>query len=79
MAGKRILLPILQIDGGNKTRGDKIVTDIGDRQHIGKPGNNPPFYPNGRMDPKQEIIDPNQPGIDIRVQVRDQVAQRLVN
>jgi hypothetical protein len=69
----------LKIEGRNEGHWKEIITDVSQRHEICKPRDNPSLHPNRWMDPKHKKIDPDQPWIDIRMEIMDQVAEGLIN
>jgi hypothetical protein len=70
---------ILQIKSHDKDHRKVIVTDVSKGHDVRKPGNNPLLHPNGRMNSKQQIINPDQKWIDIWMEMLDQISEGFVD
>jgi hypothetical protein len=71
--------PILQIEDYHKNNREEIITDVSQRHEVRKPGNDPLLYPNSGVDPKNEKIDPDQPWVDIWMEILDQITEGLID
>jgi hypothetical protein len=71
--------PVLKVEGCNQDHRKKIIADIGQGQKVGEPRGNPLFHPKGRMDPKKEEVDLDQPRINIRLEILDQVTEGFID
>jgi hypothetical protein len=68
-----------KIEGHNEGYRKEIITDVSQRHEICEPRDSPSLHPNRWMDPKNKKIDPNQPRVDIRMEIMDQITERLIN
>jgi hypothetical protein len=75
----KFLHSAFQIEGDNENDRKKIITDVNQRHEICKPRGNPSLHPNRRRGSKYEKIDPDQPWVDIRMKIMDQISEGLID
>jgi len=70
---------IPEIHSQNENDWEEIIDPVKEGQEIGEPGGNPAFDPDRWMDAEQKEINPNQPGIDIRVEILNEISEGFVD
>jgi len=75
----KFLYPVLQIEEDNKNHREKVITDVAKRHDICKPGDDPSFHPDSRMNAKDKKIDFNQDSVNIGAEVLDQIPEGFVD
>jgi len=68
-----------EIENRDQGHRNEIITSIGKGHEVGEPGNNPSLHPEGGMSPKDEVIDLNQPRVDIRLKMLNEVSKGFID
>jgi len=71
--------PTFQIKDDNESDRDKIIAQVSQGHDVRKPGNDPLLHPQGGVDPENKEINLHQAGVDIRLKILYQFAERLID